>query len=314
MHPAFSVIVFTVASGGGYSLLAIMGLLGALGLMPAERGIGVAGFALGFGAVSAGLLSSTLHLGHPERAWRAFSQWRSSWLSREAILALATLAPAAILAWFWVFDGRIDNLAAAATAILAGATISATAMIYASLRPVAAWHNCWTLPGYLALGLLTGASWAAFLAASFGLGAAQAASLIVALAAILSGAIKLLYWRSIDRDRQSLDAGSATGLGRFGTVRPFLSPHGEANYLMKEMGFRIARKHSLKLRRFALWGGLIAPGLLALVAGNAVGSGLDIAVLLLAALLNGAGTLVERWLFFAEAKHVVMAYYRETAD
>jgi DMSO reductase anchor subunit len=33
--------------------------------------------ALAVGLVSVGLLSSTLHLGHPERAWRALSQWRS---------------------------------------------------------------------------------------------------------------------------------------------------------------------------------------------------------------------------------------------
>jgi DMSO reductase anchor subunit len=44
--------------------------------------------------VTLGLLSSTFHLGHPERAWRAFSQWRSSWLSREGVAAVATYLPA----------------------------------------------------------------------------------------------------------------------------------------------------------------------------------------------------------------------------
>jgi hypothetical protein len=47
--------------------------------------------------VSLGLLSSTFHLGHPERAWRAFSQWRSSWLSREGVAAVATYLPAGLL-------------------------------------------------------------------------------------------------------------------------------------------------------------------------------------------------------------------------
>jgi hypothetical protein len=47
--------------------------------------------------VTLGLLSSTFHLGHPERAWRAFSQWRSSWLSREGVAAVATYVPAAAL-------------------------------------------------------------------------------------------------------------------------------------------------------------------------------------------------------------------------
>ena len=74
MNPALSVIFFTTASGGGYFLLALMGGLGALGLLPATPGFGLAGFLLGLGMVTAGLLSSTFHLGHPERAWRAISR------------------------------------------------------------------------------------------------------------------------------------------------------------------------------------------------------------------------------------------------
>src|SRR5215467_6298631 len=102
MHPAYSVIFFTTASGAGYVLLALLGLFGALGLLPADPVLGVVGFGLGFVMVGAGLISSTFHLGHPERAWRAFSQWRSSWLSREGVLAVATFVPAAIFALGWV--------------------------------------------------------------------------------------------------------------------------------------------------------------------------------------------------------------------
>src|SRR4051812_3263486 len=97
MHPAYSVIFFTSASGGGYLLLALLGLFGALGILPADPVLGVVGFGLGFGMVTAGLLSSTFHLGHPERAWRAFSQWRSSWLSREGVLSLASFVPSGVV-------------------------------------------------------------------------------------------------------------------------------------------------------------------------------------------------------------------------
>ena len=55
-------------------------------------------FAVGFGLAIGGLLSSTFHLGHPERALKAFSQWKSSWLSREAWLALFALALSGIYA------------------------------------------------------------------------------------------------------------------------------------------------------------------------------------------------------------------------
>src|SRR3546814_6221247 len=91
MHPAKSVILFTTASGAGYGLIAWLGVLAALGLLPAERWFGLVAFGLGLGLVVLGLLSSTLHLGRPERAWRAFSQWRSSWRSEEHTSELQSL-------------------------------------------------------------------------------------------------------------------------------------------------------------------------------------------------------------------------------
>src|SRR5690242_347938 len=132
MHPAYSVIFFTSASGGGYLLLALLGLLGAFGILPADPVLGVVGFGVGFVMVTAGLLSSTFHLGHPERAWRAFSQWRSSWLSREGVLSVATFLPSGLLAIVWVFFGRAPLVLAILTVAFALATVSATAMIYAS--------------------------------------------------------------------------------------------------------------------------------------------------------------------------------------
>ena len=88
MHPALSVILFTTASGAGYGLLFLIGLLTGTAFLPESRWfVGVA-FGLSLGAISFGLLASTFHLGRPERAWRALSQWRSSWLSREGIASL----------------------------------------------------------------------------------------------------------------------------------------------------------------------------------------------------------------------------------
>ncbi len=313
MHPALSVILFTSASGGGYMLLALMGLMSAAGLLPADRGFGLAGFGLGLGAIGVGLIASTFHLGHPERAWRAFSQWRSSWLSREGILALATFVPSLAFAWGWVIEGRIWVWAAISTAMLSVATILATAMIYASLKPIRAWNNSWTLPSYLFLGLCSGGMWAAFLAAAFGLKATAILTIIAIKGAIASGLVKLFYWRHIDRAGLAASAQSAIGLAGAGAPRPLFAPQTEENYLMKEMGFRIARKHSSRLRSLALWGGFIVPGVLALAGGH-MGFAAASFLLLLAALLNGLGTLTERWLFFAEARHTITLYYREQPD
>ena len=46
MHPAYSVIFFTTATGAGYGLLALFGLAAALGQLPADRGFAVAGTAV----------------------------------------------------------------------------------------------------------------------------------------------------------------------------------------------------------------------------------------------------------------------------
>ncbi|MGH7159055.1 MAG: DmsC/YnfH family molybdoenzyme membrane anchor subunit, partial [Acetobacteraceae bacterium] len=94
MTPALSVIFFTTASGAGYGLLVLTGVLGAFRLTAANPWFGFAAVVLALAFASVGLVASTLHLGHPERAWRAISQWRSSWLAREGLAALLTYPPA----------------------------------------------------------------------------------------------------------------------------------------------------------------------------------------------------------------------------
>src|SRR5687768_16431581 len=109
MHPAFSVIFFTTASGAGFGLLFWLGLLALAGGLP-PRAAALTLLALGAALAAAGLLSSLGHLGQPRRAWRAFSQWRSSWLSREGVFALATFVPALWLGWsFW--SGTVEQVA-----------------------------------------------------------------------------------------------------------------------------------------------------------------------------------------------------------
>ena len=87
MHPAPSVIIFTTLSGLGFGLLFWLGI----GLPAVTGWVAFIFFALAYLLAVGGLLASTFHLGHPERAIKAFTQWRSSWLSREARSAVAAL-------------------------------------------------------------------------------------------------------------------------------------------------------------------------------------------------------------------------------
>lgn len=310
MHPAYSVILFTTASGAGYGLLCLLGLGAAAGALPPDRLLGFLGLGLALMLITVGLLSSTFHLGRPERAWRALSQWRSSWLSREGVLAVATYLPASVLGIGWAILARTDGLfalAALAAAVLAPVTVYATGMIYQSLPTIRQWHQPLTAPVYVVLGLSTGAVLLALLLAVAGHDVRSASS----LAAVLLGAgaaFKLGYWRAIDAAPPIASPGSATGLGRFGTVRQLEAPHSQANFVMREMGFSVARKHAQKLRRLVLGLLFAAPFALCLLA-PALSGGFAIVPLLLAAISAAIGVVTERWLFFAEATHVVTNFY-----
>jgi sulfite dehydrogenase (quinone) subunit SoeC len=310
LHPAPSIIVFTTLSGAGYGLLFVLALGSALGEIPAWRGLGLAGMALALGLVSIGLLSSTLHLGHPERAWRAVSQWRSSWLSREGVMALITYAPALIFAFGWVFFGTTGGvfwpfalLAAAGAAV----TVWCTGMIYASLKPIRQWHHPLVAPIYLAFALMTGSLLALPLLAFAG--APHALGWLAVLAILLAWGMKAIWWRAIDRDQPVSTPESATGLGGLGLVGMLDPPHTETNYLLHEMAFRIGRRHGRKLRRLSYAVGFGAALVLSLLTLAATGL---VAGLLasLAAAAGLVGVAIERWLFFAEARHTVRLYYR----
>jgi len=319
MHPAYSVIIFTTASGAGYGLLVWLALAKAFELAPTQRSFAVVAFGLAFVLITAGLLSSTAHLGRPERAWRAFSQWRTSWLSREGVLALATYLPAGLLALGWAsLAGTSATALLLVLATIASAlmTLFSTGMIYASLRTIRQWHQPLTAPIYLALGLASGAVLLNLLLRAFGLTQAWSAWLAVACVAV-AGILKWAYWRAIDDELRTYTVEAATGIGHLGKVRPLEPPHTEPNYIMREMGYRVARKHAKALRRgvgifaFAV---PMATSLLALIPlgpalGPALGSALGLVGSAIAVLALAAGLLLERWLFFAEAEHVVMLYY-----
>ncbi|HEX2595815.1 MAG TPA: DmsC/YnfH family molybdoenzyme membrane anchor subunit, partial [Luteimonas sp.] len=166
MNPALSVIFFTTLSGAGYGLLAWTAL-GALLRQPARPLL--LSLAIGLVLVTIGLLSSLAHLGQPQRAWRALSQWRTSWLSREGVASTLTYLPAlglaaAMLPALLAADARTASIAlgplgvacALALLVMALATVACTAMIYASLKPIPAWRHRLVVPMYLLFAVFCG--------------------------------------------------------------------------------------------------------------------------------------------------------------
>jgi len=313
MYPAASVILFTIASGAGLGLIAWLALLSLLGLAPTTTAFGLVAFGLALGLLSLGLLSSALHLGRPERALLALTQWRSSWLAREGVAALATYVATAPFALGWIVLNQTAGafaFAAAASLALSIGTIVCTAMIYASLKPIRQWSNRWTAPVYLALAAASGGLLVADLTSLMG-GFRPAFGLAALALVAVSAAFKLAYWRHIDEASPRSTLATATGLASLGAVRLLEQPHTEANFVMREMGFHIARKHSTKLRRLTVAALFAMPALL-IAAATLLADVSPIAcasAALLATTSAAVGIGVERWLFFAEATHVSMLYY-----
>ena len=287
MHPSPSVIIFTALSGLGFGLLAFLGLK-----MPDVTGVlAFIFFVIGFGLAVGGLISSTFHLGRPERSIKAFKQWRSSWLSREAIAAVFTLSVMAVYAIgriFFDYDIRILGVAGAIMSIL---TVFTTSMIYAQLKSIPRWNTKLTPAYFLSLSLAGGALLAGQIK-------------ICLLLLLISGIIQLLVW--IKGDRALALSGttieSGTGLGTIGRVRAFEPPHTGTNYLLKEFVHIVGRKHSAKLRMIALILMIGTPILLLSLSFSYFLAALSV-------ISHIAGLFISRWLFFAEAEHVVGLYY-----
>jgi DMSO reductase anchor subunit len=287
MHPAPSVIFFSVFSGLGFGLLVWLGI----GVPAVSGWSAFAFFAIAYILAVGGLISSTFHLGHPERALKAFSQWRSSWLSREAWCAVAALTLMAIYGAGLVFFGQRWTILGLFGALFSLGTVFTTSMIYAQLKTIPRWNMPLTPLNFLSLSIAGGALMA---------GQATAALLLI----LVAGAIQAATWMlGDDRFKESgTDMASATQLGNIGTVRAFEPPHTGTNYLLREFVYVIGRKHSSKLRIIALGLMSILPVVLLLLPFNHI-------IAVIAVLAHVAGVLTARWLFFAEAEHVVGLYY-----
>ncbi|MEM7774456.1 MAG: DmsC/YnfH family molybdoenzyme membrane anchor subunit [Pseudomonadota bacterium] len=310
MHPAYSVIVFTTASGAGYGLIIWLAIAALTGILPQTSAVVWLGFAVALALIVGGLLSSTAHLGRPERAWRAVSQWQTSWLSREGVAALVTFAPIGVLGLSLLAlpaGHAVQSVAAVLTIIAALVTVYCTGMIYASLRTIPAWNHELVTPGYVLIALATGGV-LYVLVTAFVAQAPLAIGWITCALLAGVGVLKWFYWTAIDSPSPAWTAEAATGLGTIGKVRQLDPPHTQANFVMREMGYSVARKHVARLRPMVLLTLCAAPMFFLALILTVAGPTAPLWAVL-ATTSAGLGVFVERWLFFAEAKHVVTLFY-----
>lgn len=323
MRPAFSVIFLTTLIGAGQGLFLALYTAQSyalFGLLPAAHGAFYGwGSALALAFLAAGLVASFFHLGHPERAWRAAAQWRTSWLSREVIVLPAFMGVVLLYGIAHAFGFKpvlvtlpsgiavdLTIVLGALGTLLAFALFVCTGMIYACLRFLREWHTPLTLINYTLLGGASGFT----LATAYSAAAAPALTgfyagwaLIITVLALVGRAASL--WRNA-RLRPTSTVQSAIGIKHPRIVQKTQGFMG-GSFNTREFfhGASVARMRAL--RRGFPFVAFVLPALLLAV-------GESSAVLLAAAfVVQYAGLIAERWVFFAQANHPQNLYYQAMA-
>ena len=295
MKPALSIVIFTVLSGGGLGLAAVLTVFAE---SLSRQHFAVAAV-LAVTLTGGGLCASVFHLANPKNAWRSLFRIRTSWLSREAacaILFFTLFMPWALLHFY---EKPVPFLRAMVS-VAAILTVFCTAMIYQSLKPISAWHHPQTSLAYLTFAVQSGALIIATIAAFDGV--AQKPAVMAMCATVVAAVIKILYYWRIGK-AQDIRVGRAMGFSRAG-AKLLETGHGEKTFLTREFIFHVPANQLRVLRGGAFLFYTIAP-----VAGAAFAAKGSALVSVVAVLFLFAGLLAERWLFFAEARHAVRAYH-----
>jgi len=307
MNPAISVLIFTISSGAGYGLLSwLIGLQLVSGKTVDITELFIGGF-IGLALVTIGLLSSTAHLANPKNAWRAFNRFRTSWLSREGVFAVLYYAIAlGYVLLLWLNKGipsSLSNAVGMLAILTAIITVICTGMIYASLKPIRQWYNHLTTPLYLLFSAMSGCLLFAVL--EFAFNHVLSANLVfcfVILSALTLMA-KLLYFFYIGKP-EGVTISNATGFSQ-AQVRLLDAGHNAETFLTNEFVYNTGADVLVHCRRLMLLFTFILPVCISLAA-------MYLAPTMLVYLAVPSlfiGLLLERWLFFAEARHVVRLYH-----
>ncbi|MGA8033438.1 MAG: DmsC/YnfH family molybdoenzyme membrane anchor subunit [Casimicrobiaceae bacterium] len=323
MRPDLSVLLLTTLIGAGqglYLALVTVQVYALFGLLPAQAGrtFFAPGSAIAVVLLVAGLAASFFHLGRPERAWRAAAKWRTSWLSREVIVLPAFIAvvflygAAHFLGYTPVLAELPSNIPIDATVVLglvgtvlAFALFLCTGMIYAGLPFLREWASPLTVVNFTLMGGASGFTVAAAFAARVApvLTSFLAGWALILTMLALAGRLASLVRNARLRPKSTLQTAigikhpnivqkSQGFLGGSFNTREFF--HGRSRQFVRSM------RWLFPVAAFAIPAALLA----AFVAGAA-------AVLLpVAAVVQYAGLLAERWFFFAEANHPQNLYYQ----
>jgi len=323
MNPAFSVIFLTtlIGVGQGLFLALITGqTYSTAQLLPTQDSVAFYGIGslISLVFLMAGLISSIFHLGHPERAWRSATMWRTSWLSREVIVLPSVILFVALYGAVHYFqwdrviytsntgvDLTLSWLLGGIGAFLVFLLFLCTAMIYACIKFLQEWSSPLTVANYFFLGTASGFT----LATAFAFKAAPGLILFYAGWTIIFTILAFLTrMASLIRNN---------GLKPISTVQTAIGVRHE-KIEQKAMGlmggsfntreyFHGMSAWFLKATKW-IFIVLVFPVPLALVMEGVAMESFEL--VLTAFVVQYVGLIFERWYFFAQANHPQNLYYQ----
>ena len=314
MHPSFSLILFTSMAGMAQGAIVSLAVLNSgSDQLPSEL-LNVYLFPLILALLFGGLLASTFHLGHPERAWRAIMMWRTSWLSREVLILPAFIALTA-LAYYFSWQASVPNWLWLLLSIAALALWVCTAMIYQCIRFIQEWAHPATMVNFIALGMSSGwfllmvllTLWSilhpnqAVVTSSNIAGVAGFTGFLI----LLSLSLKLWIWKRNRGLKPKSNLQSATGI-KTGFVRQISMGMMGGSFNTREFFHQQSSFFVANVRKIAFFGTYLLPVLLLTI----VVSNGTLSVMVIAFVVHCVGLMAERWLFFAEANHPQNLYYQ----
>ncbi len=325
MQPAFSVIFLTTLIGMGQGLFLAIYTRQVYSVLNVVEASSTGEFyslgsALALCLLILGLIASIFHLGRPERAWRAASMWRTSWLSREVIVLPTVMGLVflyglvhfmgwnVVLMTFGSIPIDLSMIIGALTTLAVFSLYIATGMIYACLKFLQEWHSPLTVINYLLLGSVSGFTLATLLASyqqpelvSFFSGWSI---VLLVLAFIFRGASLIRNKRlrpkstvqtAIGVRHNQIKQKSMGFMGGAMNTRDFF--HGKTKFFLK----------SIKLL-FIIMVFIVPMAILILALFKP-----SFMVLVVACASMFIGLLAERWYFFAEGNHPQNIYYQAIA-
>ncbi len=290
MHTPLSIIFFTVLSGTGLGISTILGIFS----NEFSDNTVLISVVFSFGFVVTGLSASVLHLANPKNAWRSFMRVRTSWLSREAVAVVLYMLVLGI--WFL---NKESVFLGALLSIVSLITVYCTAMIYQSIKPIAQWNHPLTSLNYISFSLLAACLWCVIFNQFDDGNTIKSIQILLFITLFFAFYSKICHYRRIDK---LVDTTTAHAVG-FSQAQARLldAGHSGPTFLTKEFINKSA--HNITMLRIASTTVFTLASLL--IGANIFNVGINI---LLVIIVMGA-ILIERWLFFREAKHTIRAFH-----